>query len=105
MTKYRWDDDANGPCRSGDAAANPGVNKNSRSFMAGIKGAMAETVAGPDPDIAAKNMHASTVTMVKPADDPTEARKGGGSVRCLPHIKRASARMKNGMAKGKELQL
>ena len=47
------------------AAANPAPYL--RSFMAGImKEPIAETVAGPDPDMAAKNMQAMTVTMARP---------------------------------------
>ena len=38
-----------------------------RSFIDGIiKEPIAETVAGPEPEIAAKNIHASTVTIARP---------------------------------------
>ena len=39
----------------------------SRLYIEGtMKDPIAETVAGPEPEIAAKNMHAKTVTIAKP---------------------------------------
>ena len=77
-----------------------------RSFMEGIMNdPIAETVAGPEPEIAAKNMQAKTVTIAKPpVINPTRLSAKLTNLREIPplHIK-APARMKNGMAsRGKE---
>jgi hypothetical protein len=72
-----------------------------RSFMEGIiKEPIAETVAGPDPEIDAKNMQARTVTIASPPTmKPTRLSAKATRRREIPplHIS-APARMKKGMA-------
>lgn len=76
------------------------------SFMEGtINEPIADTVAGPEPEMAAKNMQAKTVTIAKPpVINPTRLSAKLTSLREIPplHIK-APARMKKGIAsRGKE---
>ena len=77
-----------------------------RSFIEGIMNEpIAETVAGPEPEIAAKNIQARTVTIASPpVMNPTKASARLTSLREIPppHIS-APARIKNGIASnGKE---
>ena len=76
-----------------------------RSFIAGImKDPMADTVAGPEPEMAAKNMQANTVTMARPpAMKPTRlSARFTRRLEMPPLHMSAPARMKKGMArKGK----
>jgi len=71
------------------------------SFMAGIiKEPIAETVAGPEPEIAAKNIQANTVTMAKPpVMKPTKLSARFTRRFDMPPCNiRAPAKIKNGIA-------
>ena len=76
--------------------------KSDAEVMAGIMNEpMADTVAGPEPEMAAKNMQASTVTMARPPTmKPTRLSARLTSLLEMPplHI-RAPARMKKGIAR------
>jgi hypothetical protein len=70
-----------------------------------MKEPMADTVAGPDPEIAAKNIHARVVTIASPpVRKPTRLlAKFNRRLETPPYLIRFPARIKKGMAiKGKE---
>ncbi len=70
-----------------------------------MKEPIAETVAGPEPEMAAKNMQARTVTMARPPMmNPTRLSARATSRLEIPPLHMsAPARMKNGIAnRGKE---
>lgn len=72
------------------------------SFISGIiKEPIADTVAGPDPDIAAKNIHATVVTSAKPPVKwPIMALKRSNNRREMPpYIIKLPATTKNGIAR------
>ena len=87
------------------AAAVIAAAKEASYFLSFIEGTMkdpiAETVAGPEPEIAAKKMHAKTVTIAKPpVIKPTKLSARLTSLREIPplHI-RDPANIKKGIAR------